>query len=180
MTLLIITFCLISIPIAAIQLHLIGLLQSFEIETIAAVSLGVLIGPSQVGARVVEMFFAKKITPLQSAIISNLIIFGSLICLFMSIYELFFATLFVILYGAGQGLNYIARGSLPLYLLSAEDFGKNSGILNLFIKITTAMAPFSVAYILDSFGNIITVFFLALVAMLSFISLFYLRKVCHV
>lgn len=180
MGLLIVTFCLISIPIAAIQLHLMGLLQSFGIEAILATSLGMLIGPSQVGARIVEMFFAKKTTPLQSAAISNLIIFASLICLLLSVYELFFATLFVILYGAGQGLNYIARGSLPLYILSTKNFGKNSGTLNLFIKLTTAIAPFSVAFMLDFLGNITTVLFLVIVALLSFISLFYLRKVCHV
>lgn len=180
MIFLIMTFCLISIPIAAIQLHLMGLLQSFGIESIVAVGLGVVIGPSQVGARVAEMFFAKKTTPLQSAIASNLIIFTSLICLLLSIYELFFATLFVILYGAGQGLNYISRGSLPLYILSAKNFGKNSGEINLFIKITTAISPFSVAFMLDFYGNVATVLFLVMATMLSLVSLFYLRKVCNV
>lgn len=180
MIFLIMTFCLISIPIAAIQLHLLSLLQSFGIEAIIAVTLGALIGPSQVGARTVEMFFANKITPNESVIISHVLIFASLICLLLSAYELFFATLFVVLYGAGQGLNYIARGSLPLYILGADSFGKNSGTLNLFIKITTAISPFSVALMLDFFGNIATVVFLAIIIMFSFISLFYLRKVCNV
>ncbi len=180
MILLTITFCLISIPIAAIQLHLVGILQSFGIESIMAVTLGALIGPSQVGARIIEMLFANKTTPIQSAIISNTLIFVSLLCLLLSVYELFFATFFVILYGAGQGLNYIARGSLPLYILSAVSFGKNSGILNLFIKIATAVSPFSIALMLDFFGNITTIFFLAIIVILSFISLFYLRKVCNV
>ncbi len=178
MTLLTITFCLISIPIAAIQLHLVGILQSFGIEAIMAVTLGALIGPSQVGARIIEMLFANKTTPIQSAIISNTLIFVSLLCLLLSVYELFFATFFVILYGAGQGLNYIARGSLTLYVLSANSFGKNSGTLNLFIKITTAISPFSIALMLDFFGNVTTIIFLTIVAIFSFISLFYLRKVC--
>ncbi|QOG12351.1 MFS transporter [Arcobacter sp. FWKO B] len=178
--LLAITLCLIAIPIAAIQLHLLSVLQSFGIEAIIAVALGALIGPSQVGARVVEMIFSNKTTPIQSAIISNILIFLSLISLLLSVYEILFATLFVVLYGAGQGLNYIARGSLPLYILSADSFGKNSGILNLFIKITTAISPFSVALLLDFFGNIVTVVFLVIVVMLSFVSLFYLKKVYHV
>ena len=180
MILLTITFCLISIPIAAIQLHLMGILQSFGIEVILAVSIGALIGPSQVGARIIEMLFANKTTPIQSAIISHTLIFVSLLCLLLSVYELFFATLFVILYGAGQGLNYIARGSLPLYILSAVSFGKNSATLNLFIKITTAVSPFTIALMLDFFGNITTICFLAIIVILSFISLFYLRKVCNV
>ncbi len=171
-----IALCFISIPIAAIQLHLISILQSFGIEAIVAVTLGALLGPSQVGARIIEMFFANKTTPIQSAMTSNILIFVSLICLLLSVYELLLATLFVILYGAGQGLNYIARGSLPLYILSADNFGTNSGILNLFIKITTAIAPFSIALILDLFGNISAIIFLIIATVLSLMSLLYLKK----
>ncbi len=49
-----VALCLIAIPIASIQTHLIGILDSFGIEAAMAVTLGAIIGPAQVGARVLR------------------------------------------------------------------------------------------------------------------------------
>ena len=171
-----IALCLIAIPIASIQTHLIGLLDTFGIEAIVAVSLGALIGPAQVGARIFEMTFAKKITPIASSIISTGLLLLSTITLLFCGYSITIATLFVILFGAGQGLNYIARGSLPLYILGSDNFGKNSGYLNLYIKVVTAMAPFAFALSLEYLGNITSVIILLLLSIISIIALYFIPK----
>lgn len=171
-----IALCLIAIPIASIQTHLIGLLDTFGIEAIVAVSLGALIGPAQVGARIFEMTFAKKITPIASSIISTGLLLLSTITLLFCGYSIIIATLFVILFGAGQGLNYIARGSLPLYILGSDNFGKNSGYLNLYIKVVTAMAPFAFALSLEYLGNITSVIILLLLSIISIIALYFIPK----
>jgi len=172
--------CFIAVPIASVQVHLIGLMQSFGVEAVVAVALGALIGPMQVAARVLEMVFAKRISPVQSAIVSSALILLSLLALSSALYDPLFATVFVLLFGAGQGLNYIARGSLPLFILGVQDFGKNSGILNLFVKITTAAAPFSVALILDICGIISAVGFLIFCATGAVFCLLYLKRFCRV
>jgi MFS family permease len=171
-----IALCLIAIPIASIQTHLIGLLDTFGIEAIVAVSLGALIGPAQVGARIFEMTFAKKITPIASSIISTGLLLLSTITLLFCGYSIIIATLFVILFGAGQGLNYIARGSLPLYILGSDNFGKNSGYLNLYIKVVTAMAPFTFALSLENLGNETSVIILLVLSIISIIALYFIPK----
>ncbi|WP_044416684.1 hypothetical protein [Halarcobacter anaerophilus] len=91
------------------------------------------------------MIFAKKITPITSSIISTGLLLISMITLLFCGYSIFIASLFALFFGAGQGLNYIARGSLPLYILGSSNYGKTSGYLNLYIKVVTAVAPFAFA-----------------------------------
>lgn len=171
-----IALCLIAIPIASIQTHLIGIFGSFGIEATIAVSLGAFIGPSQVATRIFEMTFARKITPVTSSIISTGLLLVSTITLLFCGYNIIIATLFVILFGAGQGLNYIARGSLPLYILGSDNFGKNSGYLNLYIKVVTAMAPFTFALSLENLGNETSVIILLVLSIISIIALYFIPK----
>ncbi len=166
-----IALCCIAFPITVVQTHLVGILDSFGIEAVMAVTLGALIGPAQVGARIFEMVFAKKFTPIASAIISSSLLLLSMIALLLIGYSMLLAVVFALFYGAGQGLNYIARGALPLYILGAKNYGKNSGVLNLYIKIVIALAPFSFAYLFDSFGNIISIVILLIFSLISIITL---------
>jgi hypothetical protein len=166
-----VALCLIAIPIASIQTHLIGILDSFGIEAAMAVTLGAIIGPAQVGARVFEMIFAKKITPITSSIISTGLLLISMITLLFCGYSIFIASLFALFFGAGQGLNYIARGSLPLYILGSSNYGKTSGYLNLYIKVVTAVAPFAFALSLENLGNITSVIILILLCTISIVIL---------
>jgi hypothetical protein len=80
-------------------------------------------------------------------------------------------TLFALFFGAGQGLNYIARGSLPLYILGSSNYGKTSGYLNLYIKVVTAVAPFAFALSLENLGNITSVIILILLCTISIVIL---------
>lgn len=171
-----IALCAIAIPIASIQTHLIGILDSFGVEASIAVMLGALIGPAQVSARVFEMIFAQKISPVTSSIISTSLVFMSVIILLFCGYSSWIVALFMILFGAGQGLNYIARGSLPLYILGSENFGRNTGYLNLYIKVVTAIAPFSFALSLENLGNSITISILIFLSLFSIGTLYILRR----
>ncbi len=172
MTLIGITFCCIAFPITVVQTHLLSILESFKVEMAFAIILGALIGPAQVASRVLDMLFSKKTTPMSSAFTSSILILISMFALLLSGYNLTFAVIFVIFYGAGQGLNYIARGGLPLYILGSENYGKNTGILNLFIKIVIAFSPFTFALMLDNFGNIFSIIILLILSLISIISLF--------
>lgn len=166
-----IALCCIAFPITVIQTHLVGILNSFGLEAVVAVTLGALIGPAQVGARLLEMSFAKKITPIVSAIISSLLLLISMLALLFAGYSITLAVVFALFYGAGQGLNYIARGTLPLYILGADNYGKNSGVLNLFVKLVIALAPFTFAFMFDSFGNIVSIMILLLFSVISIVFL---------
>lgn len=138
--LLTIAFCLIAIPITTLQTQFLSLFKGFGLEASMAIALGALIGPSQVLVRVLEILFSKYITPIHSALLSTLLMSLGLIALLFSGYSFYIALCFVLLYGAGQGLSDIVRGTLPLYLFGKNAYGKTTGNINFFRLIITDLA----------------------------------------
>lgn len=173
--LLTIAFCLIAIPITALQTQFLTLFKSFGMESSMAIFLGALIGPSQVAVRILEVLLAKYITPILSALISTALMSIGLVALLFSGYSFCIALLFVLLYGAGQGLSDIVRGTLPLYLFGKNGYGKTTGNINFFRLIITSMVPFCFAYILENFGGVYSTIFLVFVTSLAVILLLYVN-----
>jgi len=171
---LILVFSLIAIPVTVMQTHFMGLLAEFGFEIASAVILGAIIGPAQVVARIFEIIIAKKITPLQSGFYSILVVCIGLIFLIFSGYSYYFALLFVILYGTGQGLLAIIRGSIPLYLFGRTGYGKITGDINLFRNTIVATVPFGFALVMDSIGAKSAVFMLIVISFISLILLYIL------
>jgi MFS family permease len=171
---LILIFSLIAIPLTVMQTHFMGLLAEFGFEMASAVLLGTIIGPAQVVARIVEIILSKKITPLQSGFYSILILSIGLIFLTFSGYSYYMALLFVILYGAGQGLLSIIRGSIPLYLFGKTGYGKITGDINLYRNIVVATIPFGFALFMDTFGALNALFLLIVLSFISLILLYIL------
>lgn len=174
--LLAIAFSLIAIPITAMQTQFLAILKGFGLEAATAVALGAVIGPSQVIARMIDMGFSKKSTPMNTAVISTSIMVIGLTTLLFSGYNFYMALLFVILYGAGQGLTDIVRGTLPLYLFGKDGYGRTTGGLNLFRLTVTAMVPFGFAFILENFGPKVGVVFLSVVTLIAVILLAMINK----
>ena len=63
------------------------------------------------------------------------------------------APLFAVLYGAGNGILTIARGTLPLALFGPEGFGKRVGLLALPARATGAIAPLAIGLMTEHFGT---------------------------
>ena len=171
-----IVFTLIAIPITVMQTHFLGLMQGFGFEIASAIALGALIGPAQVGARFLEIFISKKISPLVSGIISTSIMSLGILCLIFSGYEPLLATLFVLFYGAGQGLSNIIRGSIPLYLFGQTNFGKTTGNINMYRTIMVAFVPFGFAYMIENFGVYVSSMLLFTITIIATILLLFLYK----
>lgn len=169
-------FSLIAIPVTVVQTHFLGLLSEFGFETVLAISLGALIGPAQVVARIVEMTFAKKASPLLSGILALSFMVVGLFLLLFSGYSIVFATLFMLLYGAGQGISSVIKGSIPLYIFGTSGYGRITGKLTLYRQIITALVPFGFALLLENFGAQISVFFLVVVTFIAVVLLTYLSK----
>jgi MFS family permease len=119
--------------------HLITLLQARGLDLAAAVSLGMLIGPSAVGARLVEMFAGNLYHPIWTMIASvTLVALG--MCLFFLDPWIF--ALAVILYAAGNGIGSIAKGTLPLALFRPTRYPVLMGRLGLPIMIAMVSCCF--------------------------------------
>lgn len=125
--------------LSGIGAHLVTLLQARGLDLAAAVGLGMLIGPSAVGARLVEMIAGNRYHPIWTMTASvTLVALG--MCLFF--FNPWIFALAVILYAAGNGIGSIAKGTLPLALFGPARYPVLMGRLGLPIMIAMAVMPY--------------------------------------
>jgi len=114
-----------------------------------AVSLGTLFGPAQVGARVVERLFGARYHPIWTMIGSCTLMAVGLLMLFGSFPILM---LTILIYGAGYGVSWIGRGTLPLALFGPVRFPQLMGKLAFPSLIVQALAPSAGALLIEANG----------------------------
>lgn len=120
------------------SVHLLAILQAREIALAAAVALGALVGPAQVGARFIEMMIARYHHPIWTMLASALLMLGGIGALWANLPVL---SLALVLYGAGLGIESIARATLPLALFDPANYARMMGRLALPSLIAQAAAP---------------------------------------
>ena len=127
------------------------MLVQFGATPSAALFAGMLIGPSQVAARIVEAGWLARYHPLLSARIAALT--NPIGVVILSLGGPLFAPVFAVFYGAGNGILTIARGTLPLALFGPHGFGRRVGILSLPARATGALAPLAVGWMAETIGT---------------------------
>ncbi|RWM05314.1 MAG: MFS transporter [Mesorhizobium sp.] len=148
-----------------LSVHLLTLLQLRDVSLAAAVGLGALVGPSQVGARVAEMLIGRnRHHPIWTMLTSVSLLAAGVWLLFTS--QTFIA-LALILYGAGNGIHTIARGALPLVLFDPQQYAALMGKLATPSLIVQAAAPSVGALLLGAGGGNLVLMTLALAATLN-------------
>lgn len=116
----------------------------------AALFAGTLVGPAQVGARIVEAGWLSRYHPLLSARLATLM--NPLGVAVLAAGGPVFAPLFAVFYGAGNGIITIARGTLPLALFGPQGFGKRVGMISLPARATGAFAPLLIGLMVEKMG----------------------------
>jgi predicted MFS family arabinose efflux permease len=137
-----------------VAVHLLTLLQARGLTLTTAVALGALIGPSQVGARIVEMALARNRHPVWSMLASTVLVAAGLFMLGMAPG---LAAAGIVLYGAGSGIRSIVRGTVPLALFGPEGYAILMGRLGLPTLLAQAASPSIGAWLLDRFGTATTI-----------------------
>jgi len=133
-----------------ISVHLLAVLQAKGVALAAAVGLGALVGPSQVGARFVEMLVSRFHHPIWTKVTSVSAVAIGLGLLWVGIPIIPLALVF---YGAGIGLESIARATLPLALFGAADYAPIMGRLARPSLIAQAASPSIGAFLIERFGT---------------------------
>jgi MFS family permease len=134
---------------AVFVIHLLILLQAKGLALAAAVSIGALFGPGQVGARLVERLFGHSYHPAWTVLASaTLMLFG--LALLWGGAAL--AVPAVVLFAAGYGVSWVARGTLPLAVFGPQRYPVIVGRLALPSLIAQALAPAAGALALDRLG----------------------------
>lgn len=147
---------------AMVSVHLITLLQARGVALSSAVAYGALIGPSQVGARIVEMAGKGRYHPLWTLIAAMVLVALGIAMLAAGLPVVGLA---LVLYGAGNGIYSIARGTVPLALFGPERYAPLVGRLARPGLVAQALAPSLGAVVLTYAGTDATYAVLTVVAL---------------
>jgi len=131
--------------------HLPRLLQMAGLSIVAAIAIAGMVGPAQVGARVLEFAFLRRFHPLVAARIASLahpLGAAALLALGSPL-----AAVFALLHGAGNGIMTIASGTLPLALFGASGYGFRQGMIMAPARFCQALAPLAFAFLLERYGH---------------------------
>jgi MFS family permease len=156
----------------AMAAHLPGLLEATGASPAAAIAAAALVGPAQVGARLVEFGLLRALHPLATARIA-----AALYPLGAAVLMLFGAPSvagFALLHGAGNGMITIAKGTLPLAIFGPAGYGARSGLLSAPAQAMRSVAPFLFGLLLDRYGAS-SVLLSAALSLAACLSLFLLR-----
>ncbi|HEX6704859.1 MAG TPA: MFS transporter [Albitalea sp.] len=134
----------------AMAAHLPRLLQATGASLAAAVAAGALVGPAQVGARMLEYGLLRRLHPLLSARLAT--VMHPLGAGVLTLAGAPAAAVFTILHGAGNGILTIAKGTLPLVLFGPHGYGERQGLLMVPARIAQAFAPWLFGMCLDRWG----------------------------
>jgi MFS family permease len=130
--------------------HLPRLLELAGATPFAAIAGAALVGPAQVAARVFEFVILRRIHPLVSArMAATLHPIGAAALGLMGAAG---AVPFAVLYGAGNGLLTIARGTVPLAIFGPHAYGERTGLIGAPARAAQAFAPFTFGLLLDAMG----------------------------
>jgi MFS family permease len=139
---------------SVVVVHLLIFLQARGVDFATAVWLGTLFGPAQVGARVVERVFGRHYHPIWTMIAACALMAVGLALLIGGFPVLLIV---IVLYGAGYGISWIARGTLPLALFGPARYPTLMGRLAFPSLIVQALAPSAGAFLVEHTGAIATI-----------------------
>jgi predicted MFS family arabinose efflux permease len=136
---------------SAMAAHLPRILEALGATSVQAITAGMLIGPAQVGARILEAGFLSRYHPIVSA---------RLACLTHPLGACVIGLLgggavgaFAILHGAGNGILTIARGTLPLAIFGPENYGYRLGLIGAPSRLAQALAPLIFGFLVGPLGG---------------------------
>jgi predicted MFS family arabinose efflux permease len=136
---------------SAMAAHLPRIVEAFGATPAQAVFAGMMIGPAQVGARVMEASLLNRFHPIVStrlACITHPI--GACV---IGIFGGGAAAAFTLLHGAGNGILTIARGTLPLAIFGPENYAYRLGLIGAPSRICQALAPLGFGLLIEPMGR---------------------------
>ena len=149
---------------AIVIVHMLIFLQAHGLDFAAAVAAGMLFGPAQVGARVIERLFGARYHPIWTLAAAVALMALGLI-LFTTGMPVILAA--IAIYAAGYGISWIARGTMPLALFGPRDYPRLAGRLAFPSLIVQALAPSAGALMLSVYGESATIMTLIALALVN-------------
>ena len=145
------SFAMSTALITAIGTHLMPLLLAKDLGPMAY-TLAMFVGPAQVAIRIANATVMRRLTAIQGALFSALALPIAAALLLITNAAWVPALMFAIVFGVGQGLFSITRGTVPLHLFGPQGYGKRLGQLAAVRTLLSAGAPFVFALGWNYFG----------------------------
>jgi MFS family permease len=133
--------------------HMIAILGGLGLAASAAVGIATLRGIGQSSARLAEVLFGGKLHPLALGVLATSLLPVCFVAGLFSGQWLAAGAAFALLYGAGNGLVTIVRGTVPLVLFEHHVYGAVVGRLLVPSFFLSALAPIVYALVIERFGD---------------------------
>ena len=172
MALLAFTFAAAWTVTGAMAAHFPRIMEAAGATSVQAIAAGALIGPAQVGARIVEAGLLSRYHPLVSARLAC--ITHPLGAAIVGIFGGAAAGVFAVFHGSGNGILTIARGTLPLSIFGSQNFASRLGLLGAPSRMAQAVAPLAFGLLIDAIGSKVLIVSSAL-SLAALAALFLLR-----
>ncbi len=130
-------FSIRSAMTTAFSVHSLALMQGVGLSAAGAVAALALIGPAQVGARIVEWFFGRHVSAMTTSLIGALLLPLGVVALLLGGP----AAVFAIAWGVSGGIVTISRGVLPMVLFGPRGYATRLGQIALPTLLVQAAAP---------------------------------------
>lgn len=126
---------------SGLSAHLIGLLGALGLPVAAAVGLAALPGVGQSGARLAKTLAGHRIGPLGLGVLASGVLLAGMIAGLAVAGPGAIALIFVLAYGAGNGVLTVVRGAQPMVLFPLASYAEISGRLVAPSFLAAAFAP---------------------------------------
>lgn len=147
---------------SGLSAHMIGILAGLGLAAPVAVWVAALRGVAQSVARLADVLFGARVHPLNLNLFATLLLVAGFVPGPWGGQLLVLAVAFAVLYGAGNGLATITRGTVPLVLFGHGGYGRQVGRLLIPSFLLSAAAPLGYAYLIDELGERPALWFSAL------------------
>lgn len=142
-----------ALVFSAMSVHMLAMLEVKGLTVMEAALIGALVGPMQVLGRVIQMVFERHTSPSRVGLIAMGLLPVSLILFFVGNGSLALFALFALLYGGGNGVMTIVRGTIPVELYGRTNYGAVNGAMAAPVLIAKAFGPLAAALVWGISGS---------------------------
>ena len=151
--LLAVSFTLQSIVLAGLAAHIIALFSASGVGTAIGLMAASSIGVMQVLGRSVLLMADTRMNPATAARVVVWLVPAAIITLLALDVSPWFAFLYAFLFGSGNGMMTIVKGTAAADLISREHVAMLNGVLAMPMAVARAAGPILIATFWDFFGN---------------------------
>lgn len=161
-----------AVMTTGVVVHLIDILLEQKMPMPTVLMIAALLGPSQAAARTLELVIRNR-SAIEMAFISTFAMLLGLVLL------RYFPISGVIIFGVGNGMRSVLRGTLPLFLYGKDIYPLVIGKLARMPLIAQAATPFIAGFIIQQWGTGCLIYTLCMLALINISLIWFLNKITY-